>query len=151
MEWLQDNMFGPPEPAESRPTDRPGRCDDAPVPSERELLWPAELVDLLGPNLLERLYGDIVRRTRLTVKEVCRRTRHDSNHVYRLIDAGALDAVDLGLGDTQRDWRVYRYSLVRLLFKREFRDHGSRCNLPAADMELIYAAVDRITERRIAS
>ena len=144
VRMLQTNMFGPPEdPADM---DEQGRIrDDAPVAAERELLWPSDLVQLLGVDLLERLYGDIPRRTRLFVREVCRRLRCDSQHVYNLHDCGSLDAVDIASPDAGRaEWRFYRYSLVRWLFRREFRSGGGRADLPDADMDRIGRALETL-------
>lgn len=145
---LQGNLFGPPEPVDSYPQGSCGRGDDLPVPAERELLWPADLAERLGPALLERLYGDIPRRTRLHVREVCRRLRCDSEHVYNLRRAGSLDSVDISSPEAEqrREWRFYRYSLVRWLFNREFRDsahhgEGGRSNLTPEDMQRIVTAL----------
>lgn len=143
---LQLNMFGPPEPVSSYPESRLGRCDDAPVACERENLWPSDLAATLGTDLLERLYGDVPRRTRLYVREVCRRLRCDSQHVYDLIGA-SLDATDIGTpGSSRHEWRVYRYSLVTFLFNRDFRDGQTRCNLPAGDMQRVENAVRQLRE-----
>jgi len=140
-EAWQLNMFGPPEAVSSYPENRRGRCDDAPVPCERENLWPADLVRILGADLLERLYGDIPRRTRLYTLEVCRRLRCDSNTVYRHLEQGSLDGTDISTPDaTKAEWRTYRYSLVSLLFNREFRDQRTRADLAADDLSRIEAA-----------
>jgi len=137
----QLNMFGPPEDVSSYP-DGASR-DDAPVPCERENLWPSDLAELLGADLLERLYGDLPRRTRLTIPEVCRRLRSGHTHVYDLIDAGSLDATDDRHPQAVRpNYGVYRYSLVRFLWNREFVQTTTRCNLPAADMKTIFNAID---------
>lgn len=131
---LQLNMFGPPEPVDSTPGGA-GK-DDAPVPCERELLWPAPHAAALGADLLERLYGDIPRRTRLTVGEVCRRLRRGHSHVYDLVDCGSLDGTDdRNPAAAQRALTIYRYSLVRFLFWREFVAAQTRANLPAEDLE----------------
>ena len=122
---LQFNLFGPPEPVDSYPGGRP---DDLPVACERELLWPSRLVAGLDPDpakavaLLDRLYGDIPRRTRLRVIEVCRRLRLDSCAVYRLIsERSELSAADVSAGEgAKAHYCVYRTSLVLFLFKREF-------------------------------
>lgn len=122
----QLNMFGPPEPADSYPDGK--RADDMPVPCEREVLWPSRLVAGLHTDpvrsvaMLERLYGDIPRRTRLRVTEVCRRLRCDSNVVFRLMDQGELSAVDASAGEkgVKGHFLVYRTSLVLFLFRREF-------------------------------
>lgn len=140
----QLTMFGPPEDVSSYPADARYR-DDAPVPCERENLWPADLAELLGPELLERLYGDVPRRTRLTVPEVCRRMRCGHTHVYDLIEVGSLDATDDRYPQATRpNYGIYRYSLVRLLWTREFVQNQTRCNLPAADMQTIYDALDAL-------
>jgi len=138
---VQFDMFGPPEDLDSYPEDARYR-DDAPVPSERENLWPSDLVGELGPELMERLYGDIPRRTRLTISEVCRRLRSAHSHVYNLIDVGSLDATDDRHPHAARpNYGIYRYSLVALLFGREFVQAQTRCNLPADDMKCIDRAV----------
>jgi hypothetical protein len=131
---LQLNMFGP---AEAIRPDAPGAArDDAPVPCERELLWPAEHAAILGPNLLDRLYGDIPRRTRLSVPEICRRLRCGHSHVYELVSARSLDATDYRHPDAgQRALAIYRYSLVRFLFWREFVCEEMRTNLPFEDLD----------------
>lgn len=142
---MQLNFFGPPEPIDSY-SKRRGRCDDAPVPCERENLWPADLARILGIPLLEKLYGDVPRRTRLYVKEVCRRLRCDSNHIYELIQVGSLDATDIASPDASRaEWRIYRYALVSFLFNREFRDGATRAEVTDDELNRIDAA---ITARR---
>jgi hypothetical protein len=139
---LQLNMFGPPESVDSYPEDARYR-DDAPVPCERENLGPRDLVQRLGAELLEQLYGDVPRRTRLTVQEVCRRLRCGHTHVYDLIDVGSLDALDdRHPTATRPNYGIYRYSLVRFLFSREFIQNCTRCNLPAEDMQRIGNAVE---------
>jgi hypothetical protein len=91
-------------------TQRPGR----------NLLWPQELERSLGADALATLYGDIPPRPRLTVAEVCRCLCCDSNHIYRLIDGGTLDACDISQpGSCRALYRIYRYSLVKFLFERE--------------------------------
>lgn len=142
---MQHMLFGPPEPADSYPAGRRG--DDLPVPCERELLWPSRLVSGLHPDpaqavaLLERLYGDLPRRTRLRVGEVCRRLRVDSDAVYRLIkEKGELSAADVSAGDGENaHYAVYRTSLVLFLFKREFWLPAvpTRTDLDRADMDRI--------------
>lgn len=127
-------MFGlPPEPYGAATMERrPRKADDRPSPSEREMLWPADVERALGPELLERLYGDVPRRTRLRVEEVCRRLRCSDEHVRQLIETGSLDAVDISLQTASVPcWRVYRYSVVRWLFRREF---GPECQAPRTDM-----------------
>ena len=127
---LQLEMFGAPSvPCGDA---RPRRADDRPAPAEREMLWPADLAERLGAELLERLYGDVPRRTRLRVDEVCRRLRCSDEHVRHLIEAGSLDAVDISVPAASVPcWRVYRYSLVRWLFRREF---GPQAESPRSDM-----------------
>ena len=148
MSAMQFNMFGPPEPVESYPEGR-RFADDAPVPSERELLWPADLAELLGTDLLERLYGDIPRRTLLTRGEVCRRGRIQHTQFHTLIHEGSLDAVDMSAqSSSQPYYRVYRYSLVRLRFAREFVSAQTRCNIPTADLDACIRAADQIRKRR---
>lgn len=142
---LQHMLFGPPEPADSYPDGRRG--DDFPVPCERELLWPSRLVEGLHQDpgqsvaLLERLYGDIPRRTRLRVAEVCRRLRVDSNAVYRLIkEQGELSATDVSAGEGDyAHYAIYRTSLVLFLFKREFWIPAvpTRTDLDAKDLDRI--------------
>jgi hypothetical protein len=139
MEMLQQlNMFGPPETLNQEAAARPRRADDRPAPSERELIWPSDLAEELGSELLERLYGDIPRRTRLRVDEVCRRLRCSDEHVRHLIEAGSLAAVDISVPNASVPyWRVYRYSLVRWLFRREFgpQAESPRGDLTRADQE----------------
>jgi hypothetical protein len=145
MALMQLNMFGPPEDVENCDTNR-GRCDDKPVPWERENLWPKDLVACLGVDLLEELYGDIPRFTRLHVKQVCRRLKCDSNLVYEHLQMGSLDGTEIGADGAERGtWRVYRYSLVSFLFNREFRDGRSR-----GDVSLSPNDLDRI-ERAVAA
>lgn len=125
---MQGDLFGPPEIVAESYRHARGRQDDKPAPWERQLLWPAELAAMLGADALETLYGDVPRRTRLSVKEVCRILRCDSNHVYRLIDCGSLDAADIANPASSRPlYRVYRYSVVKFLFNRE---RYSRSMLP---------------------
>ncbi len=131
MNVEQLTMFGAPERValEGR---RPRRADDRPAPSEREMLWPRDLVEGLGAEMLEGLYGDVPRRTRLRVDEVCRRLRCSDEHVRHLIEAGSLDAVDISVPEASVPcWRVYRYSLVRWFFRREF---GPQAEAPRSDM-----------------
>lgn len=144
-ELYQLNMFGAPEPVSSYASKQGrGRHDDAPVPSERELLWPGDLARILGVPLLEKLYGDVPRRTRLKTDEICRRLRVDSNFVYDRIKRGIFDAVDLALETADSaEWRVYRYSIVSWLFNREFRDLSTRGarELDDAESDKIYEAI----------
>ena len=116
----QLNMFGA---AEAVDTGRArGRCDWAPEPWERENLWPKRLADAVGPETCEVLWGDVPRMTRLMVEQVCRRLACDSNTVYRLIEQGEFDAVNVGAGVSNPAYRIYRYSVVWFLFRREFLD-----------------------------
>ena len=145
---LQLNMFGAPEDVTAMSPDQRYR-DDAPVPCERELLWPAPHADALGPDLLERLYGDIPRRTRLTVREVCRRLRCGHTHIYDLIEAGSLDATDWRHPSaTQNAYTIYRYSFVRLLFHREFVENCTRGGLPADDLARCMKLADQLRNDR---
>jgi excisionase family DNA binding protein len=152
MSLQQTNLFGPPEPATSYPDRDRGRGDDLPVACERELLWPSWLVDLLAVEIgaesaaaaLERLYGDIPRRTRLTVQECCRRLRCDSNMIYRHIESGELPAVDVSTGTGARpEWRIYRAGLVSFLVRREFGPACSRADISPREAEQIARAVAR--------
>ncbi len=151
-ELWQLNMFGPPEPVSSYGAlSERGRNDDAPVPSERENLWPSDLVKHLGVELLERLYGDIPRRTRLKTREVCRRLRVDSNTVHNRIKQGSFDAVNVGMDNASNsEWRIYRYSVVSWLFNREFRDDTTRGahGLAGEDLDRIMNAVQARSRRR---
>ena len=149
---MQLNMFGPPEPVGSYK--RRGRGSDIPVPCERELLWPASLVQAMlqadgsdasmaaidsATNLLERVYGDVPRRTRLRVKEVCRRLRCDNNKVYRLIENGTLPAVQDGI------YLIYRSGLIAYLAWREFGPATTtRTDVAIEDAELLCRAVARM-------
>jgi hypothetical protein len=141
---MQTNMFGPPEPMENLSPAARYR-DDAPVPCERELLWPEPHAQGLGADLLETLYGDIPRRTRLTVQEVCRRLRRGHTHIYELIEAGALDATDdRHPMARQAAYTIYRYSLVRFLFNREFVQNATRGGLPPEALDKCLALADRL-------
>ena len=135
MSNQQLNMFGPPEDVSKLSKEARYR-DDAPVPCERELLWPAPHAEVLGPDLLERLYGDLPRRTRLTIAEICRRLRRGHSHIYDLIESGALDATDDRVPTAgQNAYTIYRYSVVRFLFNREFVENATRAGLSAADQD----------------
>ena len=147
---LQLNMFGPPEEVSATPGG--AERDDAPVPCERELLWPAPHVAVLGADLLERLYGDLPRRTRLTVPEVCRRLRRGHSHVYDLVDCGSLDGTDdRHPTATQRALTIYRYSLVRFLFWREFVQDTTRGGLPREDLDKCMRLVETLKRERTAA
>lgn len=137
-------FFGPPEKVDDLDPDARER-DDRPVPAERELLWPAPHATALGPELLERLYGDLPRRTRLTVLEVCRRLRRGHSHIYDLIDAGSLDACNDRHPEADKpSYSIYRYSLVRWLFHREFVAEQTRCGLPAQDLQRCLNLADNL-------
>lgn len=125
MAMEQLNIFGEAERVDVQKVR--GRCDWAPAPWERENLWPKRLADALGPDTCEILWGDVPRHTRLQVEQVCRRLTCDSNTIYRLIEQGEFDAVNVGAGSTNPAYRVYRYSVIWFLFRREFVDEvGSR-------------------------
>lgn len=135
LRLIQLCMFGEPEDVTNLSADG-RRRDDAPVPAERELLWPAPHAAVLGPELMEKLYGDLPRRTRLTILEVCRRLRCGHTHVYDMVYAGSLDATDDRSDGAQvANLKVYRYSLVRFLFWREFVEHQTRAGLPGEDLD----------------
>lgn len=120
MAMEQLTFFGVPEAVDTR--EMRGRCDWKPVPWERENLWPARLERAIGRDACETLWGDVPRITRLRVDQVCRRLACDSTTVYRLIEQGELDAVNIGAGCEKPTWRIYRYSLIWFLFRREFLD-----------------------------
>lgn len=145
----QLNMFGPPEDVANL-SERDRLRDDAPCPAERQLLWPADLCETLGPDLLERLYGSIPRRTRLRIDEVCRELRCSGEHVRRLYQAGSIDHTDIRHPEAvEVATRIYRYSLVRFLFVREFVTTDSpRCNLPDDDLARCLVAADHIRRSR---
>ncbi len=148
MSRLQFDMFGDPEDIDSYP-ERDRLRDDAPVPSERELLWPEDLAQLLGAELLEKLYGDIPRRSRLTVKEVCRRCRIQKSHCYELVDIGSLDASDVSNPNATKEYvRIYRYSVVTWLFSREFILAQTRSGIPAADLDRCLDAAKQLSKTR---
>ncbi len=159
---MQLTLFGPPEPSTSYPATRSpdggasAPRDDLPVACERELLWPASLVTALmddglemgaAVGVLERLYGDIPRRTRLRTVEVCRRLRCDSNVVYRHRESGDLPAVDVsaGAGD-KAEWRFYRAGLVIFLATREFGPVPTRTDATRDDMQRLSRAVARMRQ-----
>jgi len=150
---MQLTLFGSPEPVDSYGRDPRGRGDDLPVACERELLWPACLVEALTADgatheeataLLERLYGDLPRRTRLRTDEVCRRLRCDSNVIYRHRESGDLPAVDVSAGAGQvAEWRFYRAGLVLFLASREFGPVPTRTDASHADAQRLSRAVSR--------
>lgn len=143
-------LFGGSEKIENIAEER-RYCDDSPVPCERELLWPTPHAEILGVPLLERLYGDIPRRTRLTVKEICRRLRCGHSLVYTLIEAGSLDALDCRHPSASENYyTIYRYSLVRFLFSREFVEGCSRAGLPPDDMSACMRLGDELRQERAA-
>ncbi len=118
-------LAGPPPttPRRERPPSR-GRQDAAPHAADRETLWPECVADMSREER-ERLYGDIPQKTRLTVKEVCRRLQCDSNHVYRLIFDGTLSAANIARKESTRPiYRIYRWSLVGFLHNRREGDNG---------------------------
>jgi len=136
----QLNMFGAAEVVDREKVR--GRCDWAPEPWERENLWPKRLADAVGADACELLWGDVPRMTRLQVEQVCRRLAVDSNTVYRLIEQGEFDAVNVGAGTMNPLYRVYRYSVIWFLFRREFLDGiGAR---PAMMANLTKAQGDAI-------
>jgi hypothetical protein len=150
---MQLTLFGAPEPVGSYGKSEKGRGDDLPAPCERELLWPACLLEeLMGGGathdeaaaILDRLYGDLPRRTRLRTDEVCRRLRCDSNVVYRHRESGALPAVDVSAGaGITPEWRFYRAGLVFFLASREFGPVPTRTDAAREDSDRMARAVAR--------
>lgn len=136
----QMTIFGVPERIDVEK--RRGRCDWAPAPWERENLWPARLVAEVGQDICEVLWGDVPRMTRLQVEQVCRRLCCDSNTVYRLIEGGEFDAVNIGAGTEKPTYRIYRYSLVWFLFRREFVEGAD--TRPAMLANIGMAAAERL-------
>jgi hypothetical protein len=151
-------LFGGTEPATSYGSNVRGRGDDIPVACERELLWPACLMDALAADgmsveaataLMERLYGDVPRRTRLKIGEVCRRLRCDRNTVHRHIyDTHELAAVDVGTGNEMPTWRVYRASLVLFLVRREFGPEYTRTDAQTDDALRMSRAIARVRKSK---
>jgi hypothetical protein len=151
-------LFGGTEPATSYGSNVRGRGDDIPVACERELLWPACLMDALAADgmsveaataLMERLYGDVPRRTRLKIGEVCRRLRCDRNTVHRHIyDTHELAAVDVGTGNEMPTWRVYRASLVLFLVRREFGPEYTRTDAHTDDALRMSRAIARVRKSK---
>jgi hypothetical protein len=151
-------LFGGTEPATSYGSNVRGRGDDIPVACERELLWPACLMDALATDglsaeaataLMERLYGDVPRRTRLKIGEVCRRLRCDRNTVHRHIyDTHELAAVDVGTGNEMPTWRVYRASLVLFLVRREFGPEYTRTDAQTDDALRMSRAIARVRKSK---
>ena len=81
--------------------------------------------------------------------EVCRRLRCGHTHVYDLIDAGSLDATDdRHPAAQQNSFRIYRYSLVRFLFNREFVENCTRAGLPREDLAKCMRLADRLRAAR---
>lgn len=156
---LQTTLFGAPEPVTSYPSskDLRGRGDDMPVACERELLWPACLVAALVAEdldeaaavaLLERLYGDVPRRTRLKIDECTRRLRCDRMTVHRHInETRELSAIDIGSGEQLPAWRVYRASFILFLVRREFGGDYTRTDARPEDAETISRAVVRVRKQ----
>lgn len=103
------------------PTDKPatlrGRQDAARAANERELLWPPSVMHL-SAKTRTMLFGDIPAETRLNVKQVCRRLGCDSNTVHRHIHSGNLVAANIATGSDRPCYRVYRWSLVEMLYKQ---------------------------------
>jgi hypothetical protein len=151
-------LFGGTEPTASYGSNVRGRGDDIPVACERELLWPACLMDALAADglsveaataLMERLYGDVPRRTRLKIGEVCRRLRCDRNTVHRHIyDTHELAAVDVGTGNEMPTWRVYRASLVLFLVRREFGPEYTRTDAQTDDALRMSRAIARVRKSK---
>jgi len=156
--YMQQTLFGDPEPVASYGREVRGRGDDIPAPCEREMLWPAALVEALiadgltseqAAELLERLYGDVPRRTRLRIEEVCRRMRVDRNTVHRHIsDTRELSAIDVGAGEVLPAWRVYRASFILFLARREFGPEVSRTDAREPDAERMSRAVARVRKQQ---
>ena len=140
MALEQLNMFGAAEPVDQ--AKMRGRCDWAPAPWERENLWPKRLADAVGADVCEILWGDVPRMTRLQVEQVCRRLAVDSNTVYRLIEQGEFDAVNVGAGSVNPTYRIYRYSVIWFLFRREFMDGAD--TRPAMLANIGHAAAERL-------
>jgi len=109
----QPELFAMPDPDPKRR----GRGDADRVANERELIWPP-CVTHLTPEQRIMLFGDIPAETRLEVQQVCRRLKCDSNTVYRHIEAGNLTAANIAVGKKRPEWRIYRWSLVELLYKQ---------------------------------
>jgi excisionase family DNA binding protein len=103
----------------AKPKDGARGCD-------REVLWPPELVKKVGVDTLQSLYGDIPGRTRLHIDEVARRLRCSDRHVRNLLQSGDLGGSNVGVKGARAQWRIYRESLIRWLFEREFEKDISR-------------------------
>ena len=91
-----------------------GRQDATAVANEREVMWPPEVMHL-DLKMRMMLFGDIPKQTRLTVKQVCRRLKCDSNTVLRRIAGGELIAINIGTTN-KPCYRVYRWSLVLYVY-----------------------------------
>lgn len=121
-----------------------------------ELLWPEELVSALARQegmdwaridaLLSRVYGDIPRRTRLRVDEVCARLACDAKLIYRHRDSGELACVRVGSGPNGQ-WRVYRAGLIAFLVRREFGAAPSRTDVSEEDMLRLQRAAAAVRRR----
>jgi hypothetical protein len=99
--------------------------------------------------LMERLYGDVPRRTRLKIGEVCRRLRCDRNTVHRHIyGTHELAAVDVGTGNEMPTWRVYRASLVLFLVRREFGPEYTRTDAQTDDALRMSRAIARVRKSK---
>jgi len=95
-----------------------GRGDNDLVEGEREVMWPPCVLELSFEDRM-KLFGDVPRRTRLKVQEVCRRLHCDSNTVYRHIETGDLVAANIAPAVSVRPaYRIYRWSLIELLWRR---------------------------------
>ena len=114
MSTPQLELFAMPQP--SAGCHAKGRQDFQPVANEREIMWPPEVMHL---SIEERLllFGDIPKETRLSVKQVCRRLKCDSNTVHRHIHSGNLVAANIGT-KAAPCYRVYRWSLIKHLYQQ---------------------------------
>ncbi len=111
MADYQPELFAMPVAKAAKPK---GRQDALAVANEREVMWPPEVMHL-SVKMRTMLFGDIPKATRLTVKQVCRRLKCDSNTVLRRIAVG--DFIAANIGTINRPcYRVYRWSLVLYLY-----------------------------------
>jgi len=81
----------------------------------------AEVCHFIGATREDfaRTMGDLPGKLRMRADEVARFLDVDENHIYRMIDDGTLDAVNIArYTDTRPMYRVYTYSLARLLTER---------------------------------
>ncbi len=148
MSIMQLNMFGPPEPVESLSPKAQIR-DDAPVATERQLLWPCDLAELVGADVLEYLYPTVHKQTRLRMDEACRDMRVSDEHVRHLVEDGSLDATDERRAtSTQPSYRIYRYSVIKWLFNREFVASQTRCNINQKALNKCLTAADILRKRK---